>query len=58
MTVYVDDMFKTPIGRFQGDHYDICLSMRAKAVAMGAREITLRELSVMAMQRRAGTAEA
>ena len=26
---------------FQGDHYDICLSMRAKAVAAGAVEITL-----------------
>lgn len=30
---------------YQGDHYDICMSMRAKAVKLGAKEITLRELS-------------
>lgn len=77
MTVYVDDMYKYPIGQFrrmkmshmmadteqelhdmadkigvarkwyQGDHYDICMSMRAKAVKLGAKEITWRELSVM-----------
>jgi hypothetical protein len=30
---------------FQGDHYDVCLSMRAKAVSLGAQEITMRELA-------------
>jgi hypothetical protein len=29
---------------FQKDHYDVCLSMRAKAVSFGAKEITLKEL--------------
>ena len=28
---------------YQGDHYDVCLSVRAQAVANGAREITMRE---------------
>lgn len=28
---------------YQGDHYDICLKMRARAVAHGAVEITMRE---------------
>lgn len=28
---------------FQGDHYDICLSKRAKAVELGAVEIDMRE---------------
>lgn len=37
---------------FQGDHYDICLAMRAKAVAAGAVEITLRQCATMAMHRR------
>lgn len=75
MTVYVDDMYKHPLGEFgrmkmshmiadteeelhemadkigvarrwyQGDHYDICLSKRAKAVEKGAVEITLRQLA-------------
>lgn len=82
MTVYVDDMYKHPMGRFrrmkmshmiadceeelhamadkiglarkwyQGDHYDVSMSLRAKAIAEGAKEITLKELSVMAMERR------
>lgn len=79
MTVYVDDMHKTPMGRYgrmkmchmiadteeelhqmadklginrkwyQGPpktinpHYDICSSKRAKAVQLGAKEITMRE---------------
>lgn len=30
---------------YQGDHYDICLSMRAKAVRLGAKEITRQELA-------------
>lgn len=29
---------------FQGDHYDVCLSKRALAVAAGAREVTPREI--------------
>lgn len=82
MTVYVDDMFASPMGRFrrmkmshmiaddeaelhamaqkigvarrwyQGDHYDICMSMRTKAVALGAKEITMRELGAMMLARR------
>jgi len=31
----------------QGDHFDICLEMRAKAVALGAIEITLRQCAAM-----------
>lgn len=37
---------------YQGDHYDISMSMRAKAVALGAVEITMRELSQKAMEKR------
>jgi len=37
---------------FQSDHYDICLAMRIKAIAAGAIEITLRQLSAMAIQKR------
>ena len=29
---------------FQGDHYDICLAKRAKAIALGAVEVTTREI--------------
>jgi hypothetical protein len=36
----------------QRDHYDICLSKRAAAVAAGAQEITHRECGVMAVHRR------
>lgn len=39
---------------YQGDHYDIALSKRALAVRYGAREITRRQLSFMAVNRRAG----
>lgn len=82
MTVYVDDMYKHPIGRlgrmkmshmiadseaelhamaykiglgrrhYQGDHYDVSMSLRAKAIAAGAKSITLRELSAMAHEQR------
>ena len=38
----------------QGDHYDISLSMRAKAVGFGAVEITQRQCSAMAMFQRRG----
>lgn len=88
MTVYVDDMYKYPLGRFgrmkmshmigdteeelhamaqkigvsqkwyQGDHYDICMSMRNKAIALGATAITLRELAQMAIVKRRAKAEA
>lgn len=76
MTVYVDDMYKYPMGRyrrmkmshmiadtieelhmmagligvkmrwFQGDHYDVCMSKRAKAIGYGAKELTIREMAV------------
>lgn len=36
---------------FQGDHYDVCLAMRAKAVALGAVEITMRQLVKIARKR-------
>lgn len=38
-------------GTYQS-HYDICLSMRAKAVEYGAQEITLRDVGLMMGQRR------
>jgi hypothetical protein len=34
------------------EHYDICLSKRAKAVAAGAKEVTMRELSAFLRNRR------
>jgi hypothetical protein len=34
---------------FQGDHYDICLSMRNKAVKFGAVEVTWPQLGAMLM---------
>lgn len=37
---------------YQGDHYDICLTMRARAVAIGAVEITRRQLGAMVLNRR------
>lgn len=37
----------------QGDHFDICLSKRALAVAAGAVEIMQRQLGAMTMRRRA-----
>jgi hypothetical protein len=36
------------------EHFDICLSMRAKAVAAGAIEITQRELAMKCRDRRGG----
>lgn len=29
---------------YQGDHYDVCMSVRAKAVKLGAKEVEMREL--------------
>jgi hypothetical protein len=82
MTVYVDDMYLTEMGRFgrmkmshmfahtdeelhqmadsigmsrrwfQGDHYDVSIVMREKAIARGARKVTLRLASAMMMHRR------
>jgi hypothetical protein len=34
------------------EHYDICLAMRAKAVKLGAKEITWGELGRMSLTRR------
>jgi hypothetical protein len=42
----------------QGDHYDICLAKRAKAVEHGAVQLTRMQLGRMAIaQRRAKSAE-
>ena len=84
MTVYVDDMFTVPMGRFgrmkmshmiadaedelhamaakigvarcwyQGDHYDVSMGVRDKAIAAGARPITMKQLACMAALRRCG----
>lgn len=50
MLADTDDELRTMAGRIgvherhhQGDHFDICLAKRAKAVAAGAIEITQRE---------------
>ena len=86
MTVFVDDMFKYPLGRYgrmkmshliadsetelhamakkigvarrwyQGDHYDVCLSKRQMAIALGAKPITLRELSKRVQRKRRAVA--
>lgn len=82
MSVYVDDMYKYPMGQFnrmkmshmiadteeelhsmaarigvarkwyQGDHYDICMSMRNKAISYGAVAITLKELAIKSKEQR------
>jgi uncharacterized protein DUF4031 len=85
MTVYVDDMWRFPMGQlgrmkmshmigdtdeelhafaqqlglkrewFQhGDHYDVSKGVRGRAIELGARAITVRQLSAMAMLRRYG----
>lgn len=84
MTVYVDDMFNYPMGRFgrmkmshmiatdeaelhamaakigvarkwyQGDHYDIAISMRTKAVELGAVQVTMKQLAAMNYLRKRG----
>ena len=38
-------------GTYQS-HYDICLSMRAKAIELGAKAITMKEVGLMMGQRR------
>jgi hypothetical protein len=38
--------------KYQGDHYDIALSKRKLAVALGAVEITMRQASMMTVLRR------
>ena len=37
---------------YQGDHYDVCLQMRALAVQNGAKEVTQRELVRLVIARR------
>jgi hypothetical protein len=37
---------------FQGDHYDICLSKRKRAVEAGAEEVTGRQMAMMRRARR------
>lgn len=37
---------------YQKDHYDICLSKRAKAVLLGAKEVTRRELGLIIIYKR------
>lgn len=39
---------------FQGDHYDVAKSSRARAVLAGAKEVTRRQLSAMDLLRRWG----
>lgn len=88
MTVYVDDMYRYPMGQFrrmkmshmvadteqellefadrlglkrewyQGDHFDVSMTVRAKAIKLGAVEITLKELSHMHAQKRRARAAA
>ena len=84
MTVYVDDMYLIPLGRFgrmkmshmiadteaelhamadrlrlkrewcQGDHYDVSMVLRTRAIAFGAVAITLRQCAFMVQNRRNG----
>lgn len=86
MTIWVDDMYLSPIGQFgrikmshmvadtseelrafatqlglrqswiqfkgtRYEHFDISISVRTKAVALGAKEITMRELARMCKER-------
>lgn len=39
---------------FQGDHYDLSMSLRKLAIAAGAVPITLRQCAIMAANKRAG----
>ena len=38
---------------FQGDHYDICKTMRGRAIALGAQAVSSRDL--VRLRRRRGT---
>ena len=37
---------------YQGDHYDVTQSAKARAIKFGAKQITWRELGLMVAQRR------
>ena len=37
---------------YQGNHYDVCLQMRALAVANGAKEITWKEAGRMTLEKK------
>lgn len=84
MTVYIDDMYLYPMGRFgrmkmshmiadneeelhdmakrigvarrwyQGDHYDVSMGMRARAITYGAVPIQLKDLAKLSAFRRFG----
>lgn len=85
MVVYVDDMYKTSMGKYgrmkmshmiadtddelhkmadrigisrkwyQGDHYDISMLMRARALKYGARPVSMMELGRMIINKRRKT---
>lgn len=84
MTVYVDDMYRYPMGRFgrmkmshmiadteaelhamadkigldrrwyQGDHYDVSMTLRDYAGAFGVVYVTMKQLAAMAYFQRRG----
>lgn len=86
MTVYIDDMYRRPMGQFgrmkmshmvattdeelhamaarlglqrrwfQGDHYDVALNKRARAIELGAVAVELRQLAAMMALRKRGLA--
>lgn len=46
------DLIGMPRHRYQGDHYDISLQLRAVAVSCGAIEISMRQAGAMHSRRR------
>ncbi len=38
-------------GTYQ-EHFDVCLSMKAKALKLGAKDITIKELSALTIKKR------
>jgi Protein of unknown function (DUF4031) len=48
------DRIGVPRKWYQGDHYDITKSAKARAIAAGAQAITMRQLARMAGNRRRG----
>lgn len=42
---------------FQGDHYDVCMSARDKAISNGAVPITMRELARIVIAKRRAKAK-